>query len=65
MMQLPEPYTENGLIPDELSDFKHVKAILENPGFSMKVARYIGKPIAFAIDKIDSESIRRATFEGA
>ncbi len=60
-MQLPGPYSENELTPEELADLKRAKEILENPGFAMKVAGYIGKPIEFAIDKIDSETISRAT----
>jgi len=60
-MQLPEPYRETALTPEELADLKRAKAILENPGFAMKVAGYIGKPIEFAIDRIDSETINRAT----
>ncbi len=60
-MQVPCPYSENKLTTEELADLKRAKAILENPGFAMKVAGYIGKPIEFAIDKIDSETINCAT----
>ncbi len=37
------------------------KKILENPGFSIKAANYIGKPIEFALEKIDSQTINNAT----
>ncbi len=61
MQQLPSAYSEHDLTPQELADLKRAKAILENPGFAMKVAGYIGKPIEFAIDKIDSETVNRVT----
>ena len=56
-----EPIIDIQLRPEELSDLQRAKQILENPGFAMKVAGYIGKPIEFAIDKIDSETLNQAT----
>ncbi len=55
------PVSDAGLSQEEWNDLRRAKAILENPGFAMKVAGYIGKPIEFAIDKIDSETLNRAT----
>ncbi len=37
------------------------KNILENPGFAIKAANYIGKPIELALEKIDSKTINNAT----
>ena len=56
-----EPVIDIQLRPEELKDLQRAKQILENLGFAMKVAGYIGKPIEFAIDKIDSETLNQAT----
>jgi len=60
-MHAIEPYAENTLTAEELQDLQKAKMILENPGFAMKVAGYLGKPIEFAIDKIDSETLNKVT----
>ncbi|WP_294951713.1 EcsC family protein [Sulfurovum sp.] len=60
-MYEPEPRIDTQLTAEELNDLYKAKMILENPGFAMKVAGYIGKPIEFAIDKIDSETLNQAT----
>ena len=56
-----EPVIDIQLTTEELNDLQKAKQILENPGFAMKVAGYLGKPIEFAIDKIDSETLNQAT----
>ncbi len=56
-----EPFAGTQLTTEELKDLQKAKMILENPGFAMKVAGYLGKPIEFAIDKIDSETLNQAT----
>ena len=56
-----EPVTDIQLTTAELNDLQRAKQILENPGFAMKVAGYLGKPIEFAIDKIDSETLNQVT----
>ncbi len=45
----------------EMRDLKKAKVLLENPGFAIKAINHIGKPIEFAIEKIDSETLNRAT----
>jgi hypothetical protein len=56
-----EPLIDTQLSEEELKDLQRAKMILENPGFAMKVAGYLGKPIEFAIDTIDSETLNQAT----
>ena len=56
-----EPFSDAVLSEQEVKDLQKAKMILENPGFAMKVAGYLGKPIEFAIDKIDSETLNMAT----
>ena len=56
-----EPFAGTQLTTEESKDLQKAKMILENPGFAMKVAGYLGKPIEFAIDKIDSETLNQAT----
>jgi len=56
-----EPFSDMKISEQELKDLKRAKMILENPGFAMKVAGYLGKPIEFAIDKIDSETLNQVT----
>ena len=51
----------NLLSNKDLQDLKKAKEILENPGFAMKLANYIGRPIEFAIDTIDSDKLNKAT----
>ncbi len=45
----------------ELNDLRGAKSILENPGFAIKIANYVGRPIEFAIEKIDSPILKSAT----
>lgn len=40
---------------------KEAKKILENPGFAIKAVNYIGKPIEFALEKIDSDTVNNAS----
>jgi len=56
-----EPFLDKEISAQELNDLQRAKMILENPGFAMKVAGYLGKPIEFAIDKIDSETLNQVT----
>ena len=56
-----EPYADHDLSTEEAKDLQKAKMILENPGFAIKVAGYLGKPIEFAIDKIDSETLNQVT----
>ncbi len=56
-----EPFSDTVLSEQEIKDLQKAKMILENPGFAMKIAGYLGKPIEFAIDKIDSETLNMAT----
>ena len=56
-----EPFLDKEISAQELQDLQKAKRILENPGFAMKVAGYLGKPIEFAIDKIDSETLNQVT----
>ena len=37
------------------------KKILENPSFAIKASNYIGRPIEFAIEKLDSKMLNEAT----
>ena len=49
------------LSSEDLQDLKKAREILENPGFAIKAANLIGKPIEFAIDKVDSKTLNKAT----
>ena len=49
------------LLTSELQDLKEAKEILENPGFGIKAASYLGKPIEFALEKVDSKVLNKAT----
>lgn len=51
----------NRLTPEELHDLKEAKSLLENPGFAIKTANHIGKPIEYAIEKIDSKKLNNVT----
>ena len=55
------PRRDLPLNSDDLDDLKRAKSILENPGFAIKVANYLGKPIEFAIEKIDSPILKSVT----
>ena len=44
-----------------LSDLAKAKSLLEHPSFAIKAANYIGKPIEYALEKIDSEMLDKAT----
>lgn len=46
---------------EDKQDLQRAKEILENPGFAIKVANYIGKPIEMGLEKIDSKVINDAT----
>jgi len=56
-----EPFSDKEISAQEFNDLQRAKRILENPGFAMKVAGYLGKPIEFAIDKIDSETLKQVS----
>jgi len=56
-----EPFSDKEISAQDLNDLQRAKMLLENPGFAMKVAGYLGKPIEFAIDKIDSETLNQVT----
>jgi hypothetical protein len=47
--------------PYELEDLAHAKCLLENPGFGIKAANYLGRPIEYALEKLDSQLVDRAT----
>jgi hypothetical protein len=39
----------------------HAKTLLESPGILIKAANYLGRPIEFTLEKIDSETLNRVT----
>ena len=45
----------------EHKDLVKAKTILENPSFAIKASNYLGRPIEFAIEKIDSKLLNEAT----
>ncbi len=45
----------------EIDDLGRAKSLLENPSFAIKAANYIGRPVEFALEKIDSETLNSAT----
>ena len=45
----------------EYTALSKAKKILENPSFAIKASNYIGRPIEFAIEKIDSKMLNEAT----
>ena len=45
----------------EYTALSKAKKILENPSFAIKASNYIGRPIEFAIEKIDSKLLNEAT----
>ena len=45
----------------DIDDLAKAKSILENPSFAIKAANYIGRPVEFALEKIDSERLNSAT----
>ncbi len=49
------------LTKEEYMALSKAKKILENPSFAIKASNYIGKPIEFAIEKIDSKMLSEAT----
>ena len=46
---------------NDLIELKKAQILLENPGFIMKVTNYLGKPIEFVLEKVDSKVINNAT----
>jgi hypothetical protein len=46
---------------EDLDDLARAKKLLENPSFAIKAANYIGRPIEFALEKIDSKALDNAT----
>ena len=46
---------------EEIDDLSRAKTLLENPSFAIKAANYIGRPVEFALEKIDSERLHYAT----
>jgi hypothetical protein len=46
---------------EDYAALSHAKALLEAPGFAIKAANYLGRPIEFALEKIDSKTLNRAT----
>jgi hypothetical protein len=51
------------LTETEYRDLVGAKKILENPSFAIKAANYLGKPVEYAIGKIDSDTLNKATSE--
>jgi len=49
------------LTEDEHKELSKAKTILENPSFAIKASNYLGRPIEFAIEKIDSKLLNEAT----
>ena len=49
------------LTTQEKEDLTQAKVLLENPGFAIKAASYVGKPIEMLIEKVDSEMLNKAT----
>ena len=49
------------ILESDLEALKEAKQILEQPSFAIKVVNYIGKPIEFALEKIDSKTINSAS----
>jgi hypothetical protein len=50
-----------GMLEEDYAELCRAKQILERPSFAIKAANYIGRPVEFAIEKIDSELVSRAT----
>ena len=57
------PYREKELIwsAEDISDLARAKNLLEHPSFAIKAANYIGRPVEYALEKIDSETLNNAT----
>ncbi len=45
----------------DINDLRTAKKILENPGFAIKVANYIGRPAEYIIEKVDSKTLNNVT----
>jgi hypothetical protein len=45
----------------DLDALTQAKALLERPGFAIQAANYLGRPVEFALEKIDSRTLDRAT----
>ena len=58
MMEHPPTIT---LTKAEFTALAKAKKILENPSFAIKASNYIGRPVEFAIEKIDSKMLNEAT----
>ncbi|MCF6206604.1 MAG: EcsC family protein [Sulfurovum sp.] len=50
-----------GMLEEEYEELLHAKALLEKPSFAIKAANYIGRPVEIAIEKIDSNLVKKAT----
>lgn len=56
MKNLPTPINQK-----DLQDLTQAKKLLEDVGFAIKVANYLGRPIEFGLKKLDSDLINRAS----
>ena len=45
----------------DLEALTEAKQILENPSFGIKAVNYVGRPIEFALEKMDSEIVNKAS----
>lgn len=54
---------DRALTAEELDDLAKAKKLLENPSFAIKAANYIGRPVEYALEKMDSEFLDHATFK--
>jgi len=50
-----------GMLEEEYEELLQAKVLLEKPSFAIKAANYIGRPVEFAIEKLDSELVSTAT----
>jgi hypothetical protein len=51
------------LTAKEIDDLSRAKKLLENPSFAIKAANYIGRPVEYALEKMDSDLLNNATFK--
>ena len=49
------------ILKNDFEALKEAKQILEQPGFGIKVVNYIGKPVEFALEKIDSKTVHNVS----
>ena len=45
----------------DIEDLAKAKDLLENPSFAIKAANYIGRPVEYALEKMDSDTVNKAT----